>query len=137
MFAIGDIGEARITVFSKVEHGVLTSVHPARNVCFDRPHTLDSILRAVVLDCELMDLLLLVVFMLVPGAADSLDVLWWRVRLNPFIEFRVNLVAVLFVVGVFFSDSSRGAVFVDLLDRVVFSFFRSVVGVVAWWSWST
>ena len=84
-----------------------------------------------------MDLLLLVVFMLVPGAADSLDVLWWRVSLDPFIEFRVNLVAVLFVVGVFFSDSSRGAVIVGLLDRVVFSFFRSVVGVVAWRSWST
>ena len=57
--------------------------------------------------------------------------------MNPFIEFRVNLVTVLFVVGMFFSDSSRGAVFVGILDRVVFSFFRSVVGVVAWRSWST
>ena len=57
--------------------------------------------------------------------------------MHPFIKFRVNLVAVLFVVGVFFSDSSRSTFIIDLLDRVVFSFFRSVVGVVAWRSWST
>ena len=35
--------------------------------------------------------------------------------MDPFIEFRVNLVTVLFVVGVFFSDSSRGAVIVGIL----------------------
>ena len=57
--------------------------------------------------------------------------------MDPFIEFRVNLVTVLFVVGLFYNDSSRGAVIVGILDSVVFSFFRSVVGVVAWRSWST
>ena len=63
--------------------------------------------------------------MIVPGAADSLDVLRWRVSLDPFIEFMVNLVAKLFVIGFFFSDSSGFVAIVGILGRRVFSRRRS------------